>query len=83
MTVEIPYAWGDRDRERIRLAGVRLHWGEWYEISLNDGVWAALRRDDPPSLLTADSAPGLREQMREDHANRMISSTRAAEGGSL
>jgi hypothetical protein len=70
MDDQMPYAWGDGERERIQLNGLRLHWDEYYGITVNDGTWSASRLDDPARPLTAGSAPELRERMREDHARR-------------
>jgi hypothetical protein len=78
-----PYIWCEGEREQIQLNGLRLHWDEFYEISVRDGVWSAARLDDPTCLLTADSAAGPRDQLREDYARRPVLSRRLAGGSSL
>jgi hypothetical protein len=75
------YVWSESERERIQLSGLRLHWEEFYQLSLSDGVWRAVRRDDPASLLTGDSEGELRDQMREDYAGRPVFSRRRSGGG--
>ncbi len=77
-----PYVWSDGERERIQLNGLRLHWEEFYQLSVTDGVWLAVRLDDPAALLTAESAAELRELMREDFAVDPVPSRRRAGGGS-
>jgi hypothetical protein len=34
---------------------------------LSDGVWTARRHDNPAQILTADTAPDLRWQIRNDY----------------
>jgi hypothetical protein len=76
-----PYVWSEGERERIQLSGLRLHWDEFYQISVADGGWVAARLDDPAVLLTADSVVDLRDQMREDFARRPVPGRRLAGGG--
>jgi hypothetical protein len=83
MNDEKPYVWSAGERERIQLNGLRLHWDEFYEIRVSDGVWLAARLDDPACLLTAGSAAGLRDQLREDYAGRPVPSRRLVGGPSL
>jgi hypothetical protein len=42
-------------------------WQQAYAISLSDGIWTAQRHDDPTCVLTADTAPDLRWQIRTDY----------------
>ena len=46
---------------------LRCLWDSAYAISLTDGIWVARRRDNPTSILTADTAPELRWLLRVDY----------------
>jgi hypothetical protein len=47
---------------------LRCRWQDIYTVALRDGTWSAWRLDNPASILTADTAPELRELLREDNA---------------
>jgi hypothetical protein len=49
------------------LLHLRCLWQEAYAITLNDGIWTAHRHDNPAQILTADTAPDLRWQIRADY----------------
>jgi hypothetical protein len=49
------------------LLHLRCMWQQAYAISLSDGIWTAQRHDDPTCVLTADTAPDLRWQIRTDY----------------
>lgn len=54
----------------IKLAGLRWHWGDAYEITWA-GVFRAVRRDNG-SVLTARSAEELRMLIRADYSYRPV-----------
>ena len=45
---------------------LRCLWQGAYVITLVNGVWTAHRHDNPARILTADTAAGLRWQIRTD-----------------
>ncbi len=53
------------------LADLRHHWGGAYKIGWRAGRWRAARRDDG-SMVSADTAAGLLEQIRADYAARPV-----------
>ena len=53
--------------EATDLLNMRCLWQEAYAITLADGVWTARRHDHPAQVLTADTASGLRWQIRSDY----------------
>jgi hypothetical protein len=57
--------------EQAALADLGFHWGDHYEISVNDnGRWRASPVHDSSSVITANSATKLREKIRLDYADR-------------
>jgi hypothetical protein len=57
--------------EQAALADLGFHWGEHYEISVNDrGTWRASPVHDGSSVIIANSATKLREKIRLDYADR-------------
>jgi hypothetical protein len=57
--------------EQAALADLGFHWGEHYEISVNDsGTWRARPVHDNSSVITANTATKLREKIRLDYADR-------------
>jgi hypothetical protein len=57
--------------EQAALADLGFHWGEHYEISVNDnGTWRANPIRDRSSVIIANSATELREKIRLDYADR-------------
>jgi hypothetical protein len=57
--------------EQAALADLGFHWGEHYEISVNDnGTWRASAIRDSSSVIMADSATKLREKIQLDYADR-------------
>jgi hypothetical protein len=59
--------------EATALFQLRCRWQGTYTIALREGVWSAWRLDDPATILTADTAPALRELLRDDYAARLRS----------
>jgi hypothetical protein len=56
--------------EQAALADLGFHWGEHYEISVNDnGTWRASPIHDSSSVIIANSATKLREKIRLDYAD--------------
>lgn len=53
--------------EAAALLHLRSLWQEAYAITLSQGRWTARRHDNPGRVLTADTAPGLRWQIRTDY----------------
>jgi hypothetical protein len=53
--------------EATDLLHLRGLWQRAYAVTLSDGVWTARRHDNPARVLTADTAPGLRWQIRSDY----------------
>jgi hypothetical protein len=53
--------------EATDLLHLRCLWQEAYAITVTGGVWAARRHDNPAKILTAETAPGLRWQIRTDY----------------
>lgn len=47
---------------------LRCRWQDIYTIALRDDIWSAWRLDSPVTILTADTAPELRELLRDDYA---------------
>ncbi|MGH3418902.1 MAG: hypothetical protein ACRDOD_04795 [Streptosporangiaceae bacterium] len=58
--------------EPIDLAYLIHHYGEAYEINMRRGRYEARRRDDG-TVLTADSADALLDEIRADYAARPVS----------
>jgi hypothetical protein len=52
------------------LIWLRMHWENYYQISLDDGLWRALPVGGSADLLTAQSALQLRDAMKDDFAAR-------------
>lgn len=52
------------------LTWLKMHYESYYQISFGDGLWQALHADGGVGVLTADSAVGLRDAMRDDLAAR-------------
>ncbi len=48
---------------------LRCQWQGAYVIGLCDGVWSASRNNDPTVVLTADTAPELRELLQAARTN--------------
>ncbi|HUA27293.1 MAG TPA: hypothetical protein VMC03_00275 [Streptosporangiaceae bacterium] len=46
-------------------------WQNAYIITLTNGTWTARRHENPAQILTADSASGLRWQIRNDFAGSL------------
>jgi hypothetical protein len=44
-------------------------------MSLTDGIWIARRRDNPTRILTPDTAPDLRWQLRADYGQSLRTGT--------
>jgi hypothetical protein len=53
------------------LLHLRCLWQETYTITLSNGIWAARRHDQPARVLTADTPPDLRWQIRTDYGERL------------
>jgi hypothetical protein len=49
------------------LLHLRSLWQDAYAITLSKGVWTARRHDNADRVLTADTAPDLRWQIRTDY----------------
>jgi hypothetical protein len=56
--------------QELDLTGIAYHWRDAYAIVMSDGVWTAAPHGDPGTLLTANSADGLRELIRADYTRR-------------
>jgi len=59
----------DDELSRLRAAdllSLEYHWGSAYTISVVDGRWQAVSRDDG-RVLTAPDAPALRDAIRRDY----------------
>lgn len=54
-----------------QLQNLRYHWGEAYEIELEDGEFIAVRRDNRRDL-RSDSAEGLRNLIIADYSGRQV-----------
>jgi hypothetical protein len=59
---------GATSDEATALFRLRCQWQHSYLITLRDGVWSASRYEDPATILTADTAPELRQIMQDDAA---------------
>lgn len=54
-----------------QLANLQLHWGEAYDITWQDGMFRAARRDGG-GLVFAGTYSGLYELVSEDYANKPV-----------
>ena len=52
------------------LNDLRWHWDDAYQIDCREGVWLAVPKGDPFTILSRDSAAELRTALREDYAKR-------------
>jgi hypothetical protein len=52
------------------LAGLQWNWQGAYSFNVIDGVWTATVVGDPATVLTADAADELRQQVRADYQRR-------------
>jgi hypothetical protein len=82
------------EQDTQSLIWLQWHWDSHYGMQVRDGLWLARRLDHPPltadghaEFITADSAPELRDKVRDDFAEFATFSTQArislAEGGSI
>jgi hypothetical protein len=51
------------------LADLQFHWGERYEVALEDGTWSARWRGTG-EVMTATGEDALRQMIREDYVRR-------------
>jgi hypothetical protein len=58
--------------EPVNLAYLIHHYGEAYEVNMRRGRYEARRRDDG-TMLTADSADALLDEIRADYTARPVS----------
>ncbi len=58
--------------EPVGLGYLIHHWSDAYEINMRHGRYEARRRDDG-TLLTADSAEALLNEIRADYAAKPVS----------
>lgn len=56
------------------LDDLHRHWGEVYRFSCNGEVWSAVPLADPADVLVADSADGIRHEVRR-HTAPILSCT--------
>jgi hypothetical protein len=56
--------------DQTSLIWLRMNWESHYQISFEDGIWQALPSFSPAEILTADSAYGLRDVMKDHFAAR-------------
>jgi len=55
---------GEEATDLLHLRGL---WQQAYAITVTGSTWTARRHDDPARVLTADTAAGLRWQIRTDY----------------
>lgn len=65
--------------DAVALKSLRWHWGSAYHITGGGSAWYAVSRKAPVVMLTAATAPELRDLIRADYLGR--TSTRQVVSG--
>ncbi len=82
------------EQDTQSLVWLQWHWDSHYVMQVRDGLWMARRLDHPPlitgdhaGIITAGSAPELRDKLKHDFAELATFRSQArislAEGGSV